>query len=71
LKQLQLQLDQEVRIEQLAESANMSASSFHHHFKAIVGSSPLQYLKRLRLLKAQMLLNQRHLNVGQIDLVVG
>ena len=49
----------------------MSVSSFHHHFKAIVGSSPLQYLKRLRLLKAQMLLNQGHLNVGQIALVVG
>ena len=71
LKQLQQQLDQEVRVEQLAEDANISFSSFHHHFKAIAGSSPLQYLKRLRLLKAQMLLNQGHLNVGQIALVVG
>ena len=60
LKQMHLQLDQDVRVEQLAEDANMSVSSFHHHFKEnIAGSSPLQYLKRLRLLKAQMLLNQR------------
>ena len=71
LKQLHQQLDQEVRVEQLAEDANMSVSSFHHHFKNVAGSSPLQYLKRLRLLKAQMLLNQGHLNVSQISLEVG
>ncbi|MGO2353487.1 MAG: AraC family transcriptional regulator [Marinomonas foliarum] len=71
LKQLHQQLDQEVRVEQLAEDANMSVSSFHHHFKNIAGSSPLQYLKRLRLLKAQMLLNRGHLNVSQISLEVG
>ncbi|RBP85165.1 AraC family transcriptional regulator [Marinomonas rhizomae] len=71
LKQLHQQLNQEVRVEQLAEDANMSVSSFHHHFKAIAGSSPLQYLKRLRLLKAQMLLNQGHINVTQIALEVG
>ena len=71
LKQLHQQLDQEIRVEQLAEDANMSVSSFHHHFKSIAGSSPLQYLKRLRLLKAQMLLNQGKLNVGQISVEVG
>ncbi|NLQ17154.1 AraC family transcriptional regulator [Marinomonas sp. M1K-6] len=71
LKQLHLQLDQEVRVEQLAEHAHMSVSSFHHHFKSITGSSPLQYLKRLRLLKAQMLLNQGYLNVSQVSLEVG
>ena len=71
LQQLQLQLAQEVRVEQLAEDANMSVSSFHQHFKAIVGSSPLQYLKRLRLLKSQMLLNQGLKNVSQISLEVG
>ncbi|WP_232827810.1 AraC family transcriptional regulator [Marinomonas shanghaiensis] len=71
LKQLHQQLDQDVRVEQLAEEVNMSVSSFHHHFKNITGSSPLQYLKRLRLLKAQMLLNQGLLNVSQISLKVG
>ncbi|GAA0826290.1 AraC family transcriptional regulator [Marinomonas arenicola] len=71
LKQLHQQLDQEVRVEQLAEEANMSVSSFHYHFKTIAGSSPLQYLKRLRLLKSQMLLNQGFKNVSQISLDVG
>lgn len=71
LKQLHQQLDQEVRVEQLAEEANMSVSSFHYHFKTVAGSSPLQYLKRLRLLKAQMLLNQAFKKVSQIALDVG
>ncbi|MEI8599330.1 AraC family transcriptional regulator [Vibrio sp. M60_M31a] len=37
----------------------MSASSFRQHFKALTGTSPLQYLKNLRLQEArdQMLLN--------------
>ncbi|SBS25027.1 HTH-type transcriptional activator RhaS [Marinomonas spartinae] len=71
LKQMHTELDQEIRVEQLAENANMSASSFHHHFKSITGSSPLQYLKRLRLLKAQMLLNQGLLSVGLVSFEVG
>lgn len=64
-------LDQEIRVEKLAEKANMSVSSFHHHFKNVTGSSPLQYLKQLRLLKAQMLVNQGVLSVGQIGFEVG
>ena len=71
LKQMHTELDQEIRVEQLAENANMSASSFHHHFKSITGYYPLQYLKRLRLLKAQMLLNQGILGVGQVSFEVG
>lgn len=45
-----------LRIEELAASANMSVSSFHHHFKAVTAMSPLQYLKRLRLTHARQIL---------------
>ena len=40
----------------MAADAGMSVSAFHHHFKAVVGTSPLQYLKTLRLHKARMLM---------------
>ncbi|PHR93763.1 MAG: AraC family transcriptional regulator [Robiginitomaculum sp.] len=43
----------------LADIAGMSPSSFHAHFKAITGTTPLQYQKDLRLLHAQ-----RHLMEG-------
>jgi AraC-like DNA-binding protein len=33
----------------MAEALDMSVSSFHHSFKEVTGSSPLQYLKAIRL----------------------
>jgi AraC-like DNA-binding protein len=45
-----------IRVEELASMANMSASSFHQHFKAVTAMSPVQYQKRLRLTEARHLL---------------
>lgn len=45
-----------IRVEVMAEMANMSPSSFHHHFKEVTAMSPLQYQKRLRLLEARRLM---------------
>jgi AraC-like DNA-binding protein len=49
-------LDRPVKIEALAQQANMSVSSLHHQFKAIAGMSPLQYQKQLRLQEARRLM---------------
>ncbi len=62
---------EEVSVEALASQANMSLSTFHQHFKQITQTSPLQYLKRLRLIKAQQLLVQEAYNVNQIAEAVG
>lgn len=40
----------------LASEVGMSVSTFHTHFKAVTSSSPLQYLKNIRLHKARMLM---------------
>lgn len=45
-----------LRSEELAQTAGMSASSLHHHFKKITTLSPLQYQKQLRLQEARRLL---------------
>ncbi len=45
-----------LRIEDLADRAKMSLSSFHAHFKAVTTMSPLQYQKQLRLLEARRLM---------------
>lgn len=45
-----------LRVEDLAQTVNMSASSLHHHFKAVTAMSPLQYQKRLRLSEARRLM---------------
>ncbi len=43
-------------IDELAAAAGMSASSFHHHFKSVVGTTPVRYRARLRLMEAQRLM---------------
>jgi AraC-like DNA-binding protein len=45
-----------LRIEALADRANMSPSSFHHHFKQVTSMSPLNYQKQLRLVEARRLM---------------
>ncbi len=45
-----------LRVEALADEANMSVSSFHAHFKSVTAMSPLQYQKQLRLQEARRLL---------------
>lgn len=42
----------------LARDAHMSVSAFHHKFKAMTSTSPLQYLKKVRLHKARILMVQ-------------
>ncbi|HEY8998340.1 MAG TPA: AraC family transcriptional regulator [Edaphobacter sp.] len=45
-------------VARLAQEAGMSVSALHHHFKALTETSPLQYLKTIRLHKARMLMAQ-------------
>ena len=54
-------LAQAVTIDHLADLANMSKSSLHHHFKALTSMTPVQYQKQLRLHEARrLMLSDRH-----------
>lgn len=44
------------RVEQLAAMTDMSVAAFYRHFKAITAMTPIQYQKRLRLLRARWML---------------
>lgn len=58
-------------VDDLARRANMSASTFHEHFKRSTMLSPVQYLKRLRLIKAQQMLIGEGMGVAQVGHKVG
>ncbi len=60
-----------VRVEALAEQAGMSLSSFHQHFKALVGMPPLQYQKHLRLVESRRLMLSDGLSAAQAAYAVG
>lgn len=58
-------------METLAREAGMSISTFHAHFKSVTASSPLQYLKTIRLHKARMLMVHDGLSAAGAALQVG
>lgn len=43
-------------VEQLALEAAMSVPTYHHHFKTVTGTTPIQYLKSIRLHQARLLM---------------
>ncbi|CAH2402750.1 AraC family transcriptional regulator [Mesorhizobium ventifaucium] len=45
-----------IGVEQLAEAANMSLSSFHEHFRAVTSLTPLQFQKQLKLIEARRMM---------------
>jgi len=62
---------QPLRIDDLANHVNMSASTFHHHFRALTAMSPLQYQKWLRLNEARRLMLAERLDATSAALQVG
>ena len=58
-------------IEKLAKELDMSSSTFHSSFKAVTDTSPLQYIKNVRLHKARSLMIQDGLNATIASLQVG
>jgi AraC-like DNA-binding protein len=69
--QLQSSFAQTLRVEQLADTARMSPSSFHQHFKALTSMTPLQYQKQLRLIEARRLMVIEDVNVAEAAYQVG
>jgi AraC-like DNA-binding protein len=62
---------QPIALDDLADLAHMSQSSFHQHFKAVTSMSPLQYQKLLRLHEARRLMLARMLDAGSAGRQVG
>lgn len=60
-----------VIISDLAASAGMSVTSFHRHFKAVTGHSPLAFQRHMRLLEARKLLAAGSANVSRVAYEVG
>ncbi|WP_144156284.1 AraC family transcriptional regulator [Paraburkholderia sp. BCC1885] len=60
-----------VRIEELAETAQMSPSAYYQHFKSLTSLTPIQYQKQLRLLEARRLMVAEGANVTSAAYQVG
>lgn len=58
-------------VEDMAEIAGMSLSSFHFHFKEVTAMSPLQFQKRLRLTEARKMMLADSLDAASTAYRVG
>ncbi len=71
LKYIENHYTDNLSVEQLAGEVNMSISAFHHNFKAITSTSPLQYLKSYRLHQARIIMLQQGLKANTAAMRVG
>lgn len=62
---------EQLRVDDLAAKANLSTSTFHHHFRAMTALSPLQYQKQLRLQEARNLMLSERLDAATAAFQVG
>ncbi|NHN32841.1 AraC family transcriptional regulator [Paenibacillus agricola] len=71
IEQITNNCEKPLRIEELAETASMSISSFHRHFKEVAAMSPIQFQKQLRLQEARRLLLAESADAADVAFRVG
>ncbi|QLF71596.1 AraC family transcriptional regulator (plasmid) [Peteryoungia desertarenae] len=70
-QEIQTNLARTIVVKELARDVGMSSSAFFEQFKAVTGTSPLQYQKDLRLLRARDALKTSSAKVSEIAFGVG
>ena len=58
-------------IDELASEAAMSAPTFHAHFRAMTGTSPMRYVQSTRLHQARLLMLRQHATAAAAATAVG
>jgi len=71
LQRIHARYAQSLDVPELAREAGMSAPSFHAHFKAVTCTSPMQYLKSIRLHQARLLMVREGMTAAAASHAVG
>ena len=71
LRRIHSDFNDKLDVESLAEEADMSISAFHHNFKIVTATAPLQYIKSVRLHRARTLMVYEGLNANVAASQVG
>jgi transcriptional regulator GlxA family with amidase domain len=66
ISKMESQVSKSWETEKLAQLVNLSSSRLRHLFKTETGKTPAQYLKYLRLQKAELLLRTTFLTIKEI-----
>ena len=71
LRRIHLDFHERLYVDTLAREANLSAAAFHAHFKSVTSTSPIQYLKAMRLHKARLMMIEDGLSASRASSRVG
>ncbi len=71
IQKLKRDFHQSITMNELADIAGMSVSSFHAHFKSLTTMSPLQFQKSLRLMEARCMMMTKDIDVSSTAYQVG
>ena len=71
LTRLRETYNSEISVAALAREAGMSVPSYHVHFKALTGSSPMQYVKAMRLHEARLMIARQSGTIAEVAVSVG
>lgn len=61
----------EISVADLARNVAMSVAAYHVHFKDLTGSSPMQYVKALRLHEARLMIARKSGTIAEVAASVG
>ena len=71
LKEFHTSPEKDWKLEQLAQIASMSRTSFANYFKVLTGETPFNYITQWRIIRAKELLEDSKFSVGEIAEKVG
>jgi len=71
LKHIHINFTQAMNVDDLSLLVNMSPSAFHRAFNEVTASSPIQYIKKIRLDRAKELMLNNNLRVNEAATQVG
>jgi AraC-like DNA-binding protein len=71
LRRIHAQFNRELDVATLASEASMSVPTFHSHFKSVTATSPIQYIKAMRLHQARLMMIRRGLTAASASVEVG
>lgn len=71
LRKIHSNYSQELNVTGLASEAGMSVAAFHSHFKSITRSSPIQYIKSIRLHEARLMMIRDNVTAAAASARVG
>ncbi len=71
IRYLQENYKQSIDVSSIAKFAGMGNSTLHHAFEKFVGQSPIQYLKKIRLHQARLMIVSHGLNASEAAYQVG